>query len=679
MGFDIKYKKEALEIFDSAQGSIFKLHLTKWTSTSRKYVFRYRVDEIFTGKCSALSFNLYLTYLRKEKNYEIIREITPHDNLYLKKGNYILEINAPVKVYVFVNSWIKVVATHSRIYLKFEEGTDIIFGLRSFHKSPIGLINISKSIDDAARAIKLLSSSICIDTCERSYPTLREHPPLLKIEDEFSVSGDIREKKSGVSITIPKKLGYLYVAAPLVYYLLADIEFGSPSLYCDSGFEYRMPLSLSRFEDEVSNVLQRVFFMDCLVRCAGGYVNKVEELKALDGLGLDIKAIFSKRITEQLPIYFNIPREKIERYMPEWHLSYYVKPELPRVEALPFILNRLGMVRIPRCKRISRRELTKASIKDFFRSKSVFQIFDEKNIVKPALKCSQEHIWYAPEIPIGVSKASREAFYNQLKYLDKKEDKIRIALVLNAKKMSKEIEKAANLYSERNDIKMKVKIFNLLSREELASVFEKGFDLVYYVGHCQENGLVCVDGGLKTEELVENNTPLFFLNACNSYNEGVGLLKSGSLGGVVTQWSIMNREAIKMGYCFSRLLENGFPIGKAMELAKKRSLFGKDYLILGLSEYSLVQFRDSFVPIYYTLSKKREKMFLTFHTLYYTIGGFIHPYIEGCDMNYLHFNTPTFEISRNTITKLIEREPYQPVIYGNRLYWMEELADILLK
>jgi hypothetical protein len=511
-------------------------------------------------------------------------------------------------------------------------------------------------------------------TSERSYPTLRGHPPLIQIGDELSIPEGLERPESGVVVSVPERLSHLYVASPLIYYLMADVEFGEPGIYCDSGFEHRLPSRFPQFEEGVAEALQRVFFMDCLVRCAGVYLKELKELEAIEGLGLDIKDLFSKRVSEQLPVYFDVPWERLKRYMPDWHLSYYVRPTLQRTRVLPFILDRLALIRQPRSTKVSRRELTKSSLKDFFRSGDVFQIFEEKNITKPVLGHSQEHVWLSPETPIGVAKASEDAFFNQLKYLDRRKEKIEIALVLNDEKMLEEKKMVQRVYRQRRDIPLKVKIFDFISKEELADIFAQGFDLVHYIGHCDKSGLLCSDGGLNTKDLEENNTPLFFLNACNSYEEGANLLKTGSVGGVVTLYRVINEEALGIGYAFSRLLCNGFPLGKAMGMARMRSLYGQDYLILGNSEYSLIQEMSINAPFYCEIEKRKNRFILSVKAHWRSVGAFFLPYVKDNKQNYLVFNTPTFELSYQELVDVIKSYSI-PVIYEKRLYWTKDIVE----
>jgi hypothetical protein len=648
-------------MYDKIERKLVRFFIDDWEFTDKTYEFRYPVDEVFSGRCRKISFGPFLTHIRRQEDYEIIEEITPYKNFKLEKNKYIGEVNAHIKIYFFVDSEINARSQADNVAIEFDKEREVVFGIRSYHKRPQATIKTTNNLEDLAKAISFLSSSIKIDNCERSYPTLRGHPPLIEFGDELSIPEELRKFDTGIEIFIPKKLEYLFVISPLAYYLLADIRFGEPKIACDNGFIYKLP-KLPAFEDEVGSLLQKIFFLDCLVRNAGLHKLNLHELEALEDLNLDIKELYSLDIKDQLPMYFDIPFEKIKPYMPTWPLSSYVEPLPGKAVSLPFLLNQMALIYLPHFNKVSMREAMKASLHDFFRSGNIFETIEEKGITVPILKNSQNHIWISSEIPIGISKAEEISFLNQLKYQGREKDSIEIALILNDEKMGDERKKVSKVYKQRKDVSIKTDIFELTTKDELATVFARGFDLVHFIGHCNKEGLVCQDGSLRTRNIT-NNTPVFFLNACNSYEEGTDLIKSGSVGGVVTLYEVLNKEALDIGYVFSRLLSNGFPVGKAIELAKMKSIYGKDYLVLGNSEYSIMQGRDYLIPFYFEIAEKGEKFLLTVRTHYNTsmMGGFFYPSIEYNQENYLLFNSPVFELSLDGLKNAMDFFPSSPL------------------
>ncbi|MFQ6051511.1 MAG: hypothetical protein ACE5K4_07425 [Candidatus Hydrothermarchaeota archaeon] len=595
-------------IHDKTERKLVRLYCKDWKFTGKDFKFRYPVDVTFSGICKEIRYDTFLTHIRSYDTYEVVTQIETNSSFIIPRNRYIIEIDSHVKIYAFVNSEIRITCDKdANISLEFDEEREIIFGVRSYHKRPEFTIKVTKDLEDIASGISLLSSSIKTSTCERSYPTLRGHPPLIEFSDHFEVPENLKKLSSGIEIFVPEKLEYLYTVAPLAYYLLADIRFGEPKIVSD-GFEYYLS-KFPEFENEVNWILQKIFFLDCLVRNAGLYKFNLKELEALEGLDFDINEIYNKSIGEQLPIYLDVPDEKIKKYMPKWHLSSYVKPYLENLKSIPFLLNNLSLIYLPRFEPISEREVIKLSLNDFFRGDAL-AMAEKKTVGRPFLKDSHNHMWISDVVSIDCAKSTEKAFYNQLKYYGKDKDHIDIALVLNDEKMIDEIEMVREIYRKRRDIPLKTKIYEFLSRDELSDIFARGFDLLHYIGHC-EDGFVCSDGSLKASEIKENNTPTFFLNACNSYEEGEDLIKKGSVAGIVTLFKVCNEEALKIGYNFSRLLSNGFPIGTAMELARLTSIYGRDYLVLGNPEYYLTQKVRANIPVVYSIEKiDQDKLIL---------------------------------------------------------------------
>ncbi|MEE8168579.1 MAG: hypothetical protein V3T58_06875 [Candidatus Hydrothermarchaeales archaeon] len=672
MVFSISCDNGTLKMFDKVERKVVRFGVEGWEFTDKSYWFRFPVDETFSGRCKKVEYDTHLTYIRRKEDYELLVHVRNGVKRSLPKDKYIIEIDAHFKIYLYVYSTIRVECDkEANVSLSFDPKAQLIFGVRSYRRRPEATIRTTKDIEGIARAISLLSSSIKVASPERSYPTLRGHPPLIEFSGEPST--DIEKLESGVEIFLPMKLAYLYVASPLAYYLLADIRFGEPRITCNNGFQY--PLSkLPRFEDEVNQTLQKVFFLDCLVRNAGLYKPDLYELKALKGLDLDIKELYSMSIQEQLPIYMGIPIDKLKPFMPTWHLASYVNPDMDNAKALPFLLNNLSTIYLARSRKISPRDVSKLSFNELFRGNVIREI-EEKTIAKPVLKEAQSHLWLAPEKPIDVAKMNPDAVYNQLNFEHDK-GRIRVALVLNDEEMLREKDTVQNIYAQRKDIPLDVEIFDFLQKDELAGIFEEGYDLVHYIGHCDERGLQCADGFLKIKEIQKNNTPAFFLNACKSYEEGMDLVSSGSVGGVVTLYYVPNEQALKIGYTFSILLTLGFPIEKAISLSKMGSLSGRDYLVLGDGNYCLMQNpRLNTVFLFEISSTKQGRFRLLEKNCGYQIGGYFYSDLDKkC---YLFYNEAKSELSRSELLKLLEKTKTSvPVIYEDKLFFSEEISDI---
>ncbi|MFQ6050384.1 MAG: hypothetical protein ACE5K4_01690 [Candidatus Hydrothermarchaeota archaeon] len=156
-----------------------KTFCKNWKFTGKKIgskYFRYPVDIVFSGICDEIKYDTFLTFVRNYDNYEIITQIERDKSITLPKNKYIIEIDSNVKIYAFLDSGIRIRCDKDvNITFEFDKGAEIVFGVRSHHKRPECKIRVKKDIEDIAKAISLLSSSIKVKNCGRSYPTLRGH------------------------------------------------------------------------------------------------------------------------------------------------------------------------------------------------------------------------------------------------------------------------------------------------------------------------------------------------------------------------------------------------------------------------------------------------------------------------------------------------------------------------
>ncbi|MEM2934598.1 MAG: hypothetical protein QXL78_06695 [Methanocellales archaeon] len=668
---EVKFEKNSLMIFDTDEKKTLYIYFDDGEASDQVYKFRFPVDRILGVRCRKMQFNAFLTFVRRAGDYELIKQITHPGVFEFDRDGYILEINAHLKVYIFVEAGMKIIFDESKISFEFDSKTSVIIGARSYSKKPQARIKITKDLRDIARAISQLSSAIKTDNCERTYPTLRGHPPLIDFSKK-AVIPELRKFKSGVEIYVPPKLEYIYSAAPLVYYLLGDLKIGRPRIECEDGFCLELP-AFPEFENRVSEILQQVFFLDCLVRTVGLYKIKMHEARALEALDLDAKALYDKKIQDQLSIYLEIPWERIKEFIPPWHLSTYVEPSLNKVRALPFLLNELSLIYMPRAREITEREIISYSLKDFFRSGE--QIAAARLLVMPVLKNAQSHAWLSSKTPMDVVKAEEIAFLNQLRYAGVEKDHIEVALILNDKKMGEEQANVARIYKQRDDVPLETDIFQMASRRDLKEIFAAGYDMVHYIGHCAARGFLCSDGNLSATELEVNNTPAFFLNACRSYEEGMELIKRGSVCGVVTLFKVLNKEALEIGYTFARLLSCGFPVCDAVALARRRSLYGRDYLVLGNGMYVLMQGQNFNVPFIWELEKEGNNRYTIRVRIfeYGNTGGTFVSFFEDSDV--FHLSHGEFSYKDKSLADLLRvmKMLQFPVLFQGKFLWSDDI------
>lgn len=628
-------------------------------------------------------------------------ELDPRGStLSLPPDEYIVDVDTDIKAYLRFSGPAAIEKTdgYESIVVSFPERTRVIVGFRSHHDLPAGTITVPDCPEDVATAISHLSSSHKTDGPDRTYPTLRGHPSLVERGDALEIPDHLRKEAvdSGIELVVPPDYESLYVAAPLSYYLQATLRTSPTRGAGPSEPRLRLPdlaietpLSpIPDLEREVERLLRKTFFLDCLVRNAGPHGTNLAERSVLETLGLDAEALYEASPQRRLAEYLEVSYAAIEHRLPDWHLSTYVAPEYERLEALPFLLDRLSMICLPRTSELQGSELVERSLADFYRDdgrgpplgppgRASAGTVASVDIVEPELRDARVHGWLADGVPIDVFKTIPEAYHNRLDYLERSSDATSIHVVLNDPEMAGEHDEVAETYRQRSEeLAMDVTVGESLTTAELARVLEDEHDFVHYIGHCETDGLRCPDGALSTASVDRCNVQTFFLNACGSYYEGMGLIEKGSVAGAVTVRKVLNDHAVTVGSTFAKLLVHGFSIERAMRLARRRIMMGKDYAVVGDGTHSLTQ-GEHRLPITVTVEElEDDDRYLVTFDCYSTrtIGPYYYPHTEDNEYAYLSGTESTFTLRESELVSLL-RETDGSVIYDGDLYWSKELCE----
>ncbi|GAB3664213.1 hypothetical protein [Halopiger thermotolerans] len=629
------------------------------------------IDESVAVTASELRFPHAVCYafaLEGDDRYELDPSSGP---VVLPPGEYVVDIDAEIKVYLQFcgRARIEQTADFESIVVSFPERTRIALGFRSRNELPVGSITVPDRPAAIAEAITHLGAAHRTDGPDRTYPTLRGHPPLLEPGDELSIPDCLRADvpETGIELAVPPRYEPLYVTAPLSYYLQASVHVtdalegpnrpdGARLRLPDRGIEKRLG-AMPVLESDVERLLRKTFFLDCLVRNAGPYGTALRECGVLDALGLESETLYEAPPDERLAAYLEVPFEAIEHRLPEWHLATYVCPTYDSLETLPFLLDRMSLIYRPRTTELEGKELVERSLEEFYRGRDGGVSGTETargnetatgtahatgaengngnrngadahssagrdpefrsdrraggetrastgrvasvDIVKPELRHGRTHGWLAEGAPIDVFKSAPEAYRNRLDYLEGTGDgeSTSIRVVLNDPEMAGEHDDVAAIYRRRareRSTEMDVTVEESLSTAELARLLESENDFVHYIGHCETCGLCCPDGSLSVSSLDRCRTQTFFLNACGSFYEGTTLIEKGSVAGAVTFTKVLNDHAVKVGSAFATFLVHGFSIERAMRLARRRIMMGKDYAVVGDGTHSLAQGTNPF-------------------------------------------------------------------------------------
>jgi len=613
-----------------------------------------------------------------------VRELTAGESAELPPDQYSIDLNAPVKLYVAVDSELAIEVTNEAVRLDFGDPTEVRLGARSYHEQPAGTITTTDDPADMLRAIETFSSALKTTSVERSYPTLRGHPPTIERGDELAIPDRIEPPETGVTIELPPTMEYLYPVAPLAYYLGADLEPApEPRLVTESRISRQLAGSAPAFEREVKRLLQQVFFLDCLTRTEGFYPVNLHERNVLaPTLDLDFAALYEASLSDRLGAYLSVPYGKLEPELPDWRLTARVSLRSQHVELLPFLVNDLAIVRtagsanvqsvsgtvIPTEPAEAGGGLTRSST----RNVSGAPATPEPTLIQPEPTDSLEQTWIGDGAPIHASKGLLAAYQHRLDRSPVEGD-IDLTVVCNAGEMNEERDVVDATYGSRDELPFSIHSVTEVTVDGLRSVLQRETQFLHYIGHIDGRGFECVDGFFDAQDLESTGVESFFLNACQSYRQGLALIRAGSSAGIVTVEDVINSGAQRVGLALAKLLNQGFPLAAALDIARERSVVGGQYLLLGDGGTNIAQPRGG-VPALPRLDSDDPTALLyeTYPTVHQGMGTITIPYVGGNDEYYLAGGaTDRFELTEEELGAFLEKEP-QPVEHDGELYWTDE-------
>jgi hypothetical protein len=259
-------------------------------------------------------------------------------------------------------------------------------------------------------------------------------------------------------------------------------------------------------------------------------------------------------------------------------------------------------------------------------------------VVEPGETDSIEQAWVGEETPIGASKAMIEAYRNRVTR-EPREGDIDVVLVCNDDEMNDELDSVQGTYNSREEVPFRVKTYSGLTPDRLAIVLESDIDFLHYVGHIDETGFECEGGTLDVGSVSDVGVDAFFLNACSSYDQVVELIRKGAIGGAVTLNDVINTGAIRVGRTMARLLNCGFPLRPALDIARDQSIVGSQYIVVGDGNVDIA-YAEGLVPELVDLREHEddgtyEVTLTTYPTGHASVGAIYHPRLESDDRCFL--------------------------------------------
>jgi hypothetical protein len=571
---------DGVRISDHIERTQFDLHAPSAVSPELTDMdaFYFPVDTAVAVRTRSLRTTKGLDVYVRDDEGTLVGQSSGGSELELPAAAYNLELaNTQMKVYLAVESEIAVSGGTEAVEISFGGDTRVEIGARSLHQAPAGTITVPDEVGATMDAVSLLGSALKTTSCERSFPTLRGHPPLLEPGEEFTVEGNVTRPETGVALEVPKEREAAYVAAPLAYYLGADVVPGETPRLVTDDFAHSLD-GPDGFQPEVQRVLQQVFFLDCVTRTEGYYEVPLRERQQLEPeVDLDFESLYDASLAEQVERYLDVPFEVVEPHLPQWKVTMDVSPTHENVAVLPFAADELAFVRCPDEPDPSVVEPEPSELESFYRGVSEDDA-PTNDVIQPEPVDTIEHVWVGEEMPIGASKATPEALKRRLDVTPKHH--ISVDVVCNDDRMREE-DVVGDIYGTRDIYDFQVSIHNDLTTAELRDLLESGTDFLHYIGHVDDEGIRCIDGRLDVATLEECSVQSFILNGCRSYEQGETLVEKGSQVGVVTLAKIGNEPATEVGKELARLLNHGFSMQSALSVVTEVNTLDRRYVIVG--------------------------------------------------------------------------------------------------
>jgi hypothetical protein len=591
--------------------------------------FQYRVDSAITIHTESLRFGPKASlYVRRGR--DTVGSFQYGNDGFVPEGDYEVEVAAhSVKIYFKVSSSFEVDSTDDQMEVRLPSKQDVLVGGRSFHESPAGTVTTTENIDDIIESLSYLSASLSEGALgpERSFPTLRERPPQIKLGEEFSVEDGIERPETDLEIEVPRRCGAAYSIAPLASYTGAELTpvdssvpvFHTPETSVSLGGRAGADKAIEkdRISDAVSTLLRHLFLFDCTVRHVEFYNDvpmprqgqELQEVLEREGFSVDIEELWEiDSLAAQIDRYLQYPIG-IANGLFHWPDSADVAAFPSSVSAIPRLIDEFAEIHSPPRSPTTFDEQMMDTIEGFFEhdgevedgysrggatavsgASSTMAAGTEAaggkssslgsgRVVSPAVGDHQQHSVIGDRYPIWSSKPIDRGSegYNRAS-LEVSEGSIVSNVVCNEPAMASEIE---DIYSVFDDQADEYEVHQCLSKDELRSMIQDGCDFLHFVGHVDDEGLQCADGKLDVRGLEESNVESFLLNACSSYEQGEELVRLGSRAGVVTTDSVVNFEAVRFGGVFAKLLSSGFSLGAALSLVRDELDAPPRYMILG--------------------------------------------------------------------------------------------------
>lgn len=605
-----------------------------------------------------------------DDDWSSLAHIEENANRTFRDGRFILFVSGPIKLYIEVDGSVTVTGS-DETQLSFARETSVRIGARSSHERPAGVVTTTTDPEDLMAAVSTFGSGLKATSPERSWPSMRGHPPSIDVGDSLDVPPGLHSPDTGVWIEVPRTLRHVYVVSPLAYYLGATVVPGSePRIVTDEGFS--TPLEgPDGFETAAERALKQVLFLECLARDEGIYELPLTERKAVESaLDTDFGRLYGLSPATRLRSMLSVPYRRIAEHVPNWELCTYVDPDPDWIPVVPHLVDDLAVIKTTDSLHVESMpesaaaeavlETQTAAATTFFRGSDGggTATAGDGGAVSVPDGSFLEQSWAGSGCPVGASKTVMDAYQNQLER-EPTDGPIQVAVVCNDQRMRDEVAGIDNYGVEGThvDFEFDVTVYDDLSTGALATLLEhQEIDFFHYIGHAEPAGIECRDGLLDIGSLGSVALDSFLLNACDSYEQGKALIKNGAVGGFVTINEVPNDLAFEVGRFLARLLNAGFTLRSSINIVRDEYLLGDRYIIVGDGGASVSAHYRIGTPAYKVQRDGDEVLvdILLYGSHEGRIGSVARPHIDSADYQLIGNRSQSYRMEKDEVVELFD-------------------------
>ncbi|QKY20771.1 hypothetical protein B4589_010425 [Halolamina sp. CBA1230] len=275
-----------------------------------------------------------------------------NDGEFTIRGEAYVDVSAVLKLLVYVGGEMtgRLVGDGENpesLLVTADEPTRIVVGARSPHEDPIATLSVTDDPEDLMTAASYLGSSIKEWSAERSWPTLRGHPPAIERGDELHVPDDLSRPDTGVTVAVPRNTADVLRVTPLAHYFGADVVPGDRAELRLGNQHVEQLGTGERLEQSVDDLLGHALVLDSLVRIGGYYSMPRLEYDELGGeLPFYPPELYDEPIHRQLLEYLEVSFDTVRPYVPDWPAVGTLRPTATDAEAVPYLLSTLARVHV---------------------------------------------------------------------------------------------------------------------------------------------------------------------------------------------------------------------------------------------------------------------------------------------------------------------------------------------